>query len=309
MSIWFASERWAYSRHRGQRWLADVLSEIAQKVRKRTGIEWLGGVHESHIAPAAKTCTQYVRRLSTLVPVIPRTSTKDEEQGPGLPCASSDVLLAQNGPGSGATPPQSPPLKREVSDVVKTIAISNTDTPGLLYDQHAEKDSPDAAPQKDPLANSLITDSDPEKKHNLVKAKWVRAARMALISRGFPEHATPIPINKRQMTTMPASTSRSLSAPSAANGNTGSRQESLEPVTEQREERMGRLVRGLQNLSVSHEFTVHQALVRHLQFSQDGKWLATCSWDRTSHLFKAFSGGEGEVSCFPFFRYDMMNGL
>jgi WD40 repeat protein len=42
----------------------------------------------------------------------------------------------------------------------------------------------------------------------------------------------------------------------------------------------------LKNLQVTHTLFDHNALVRHLQFSPNGKWLATCGWDGTARLFE-----------------------
>lgn len=42
----------------------------------------------------------------------------------------------------------------------------------------------------------------------------------------------------------------------------------------------------LKNLQVTHTLFDHTALVRHLQFSPNGKLLATCGWDGTARLFE-----------------------
>ncbi|EGN95335.1 hypothetical protein SERLA73DRAFT_77375 [Serpula lacrymans var. lacrymans S7.3] len=42
----------------------------------------------------------------------------------------------------------------------------------------------------------------------------------------------------------------------------------------------------LKAMRVTQEVPAHQALVRHLQFSPNGKYLATSSWDRTSIIFR-----------------------
>lgn len=49
--------------------------------------------------------------------------------------------------------------------------------------------------------------------------------------------------------------------------------------------RVAALVPQLQKLATTQDLPAHQALVRHLQFSLDGKFLATSSWDRTSVIF------------------------
>ncbi|ESK86388.1 catabolite degradation [Moniliophthora roreri MCA 2997] len=50
--------------------------------------------------------------------------------------------------------------------------------------------------------------------------------------------------------------------------------------------RVSALVPKLTCLEATQDLAAHQALVRHLQFSPDGKFLATSSWDRTSVIFR-----------------------
>ncbi|EEB94997.1 hypothetical protein MPER_06102 [Moniliophthora perniciosa FA553] len=50
--------------------------------------------------------------------------------------------------------------------------------------------------------------------------------------------------------------------------------------------RVSALVPKLTCLEATQDLAAHQALVRHLQFSPDGKFLATSSWDRTSLIFR-----------------------
>ncbi|KAF8762035.1 negative gluconeogenesis [Rhizoctonia solani] len=50
----------------------------------------------------------------------------------------------------------------------------------------------------------------------------------------------------------------------------------------------------LRTLRSSQLLTEHVALVKHLQFSPDGKFLATCSWDRTALIWRVGAGPYGE---------------
>jgi WD40 repeat protein len=50
--------------------------------------------------------------------------------------------------------------------------------------------------------------------------------------------------------------------------------------------RLAALTPKLRSLEPTQDLAAHQALVRHLQFSPDGKYLATSSWDRTSVIFR-----------------------
>ncbi|KAH9042505.1 hypothetical protein EDB85DRAFT_2139080 [Lactarius pseudohatsudake] len=63
----------------------------------------------------------------------------------------------------------------------------------------------------------------------------------------------------------------------------GVRQEELRGLI--RSSRVARLAPKLRDFAPTQEFAAHQALVRHLQFSPNGNFLATSSWDNTSAIF------------------------
>jgi WD40 repeat protein len=50
----------------------------------------------------------------------------------------------------------------------------------------------------------------------------------------------------------------------------------------------------LRTLRYSQLLTEHVALVKHLQFSPDGQFLATCSWDSTALIWRVGAGPSGE---------------
>lgn len=59
----------------------------------------------------------------------------------------------------------------------------------------------------------------------------------------------------------------------------------LEPISNVKS-RLSALVPKLAYLETTQDLPAHSALVRHIQFSPDGKYLATSSWDKTSVIFK-----------------------
>ncbi|KAF8599354.1 WD40 repeat-like protein [Ceratobasidium sp. AG-I] len=60
--------------------------------------------------------------------------------------------------------------------------------------------------------------------------------------------------------------------------------------------RMQSLVPMLRTLRSSQTLGEHVALVKHLQFSPDGQFLATCSWDKTTLIWRVGSGPLDEFS-------------
>lgn len=53
-----------------------------------------------------------------------------------------------------------------------------------------------------------------------------------------------------------------------------------------RPSRLANIIPALKKLNASQYLTEHQGLVRHLQFSPDGKYMATCSWDKRAIIWK-----------------------
>jgi WD40 repeat protein len=46
------------------------------------------------------------------------------------------------------------------------------------------------------------------------------------------------------------------------------------------------MISKLAELAVKYDLSPHSALVRHMQFSPDGKFLATAGWDKSSVVFR-----------------------
>lgn len=117
----------------------------------------------------------------------------------------------------------------------------------------------------------------------------------AMIARGAASAST-VPQNsilpKLQPTLSPGN-----ALPSAATS--PPRNPQPEPFTSGRLVRLEALKPSLKNFAPAHNIVAHQALVRHLAFSPNGKFLATCSWDRTSIIIKVADLSSHRVLAHP----------
>lgn len=84
---------------------------------------------------------------------------------------------------------------------------------------------------------------------------------------------------------------RSMSSPSVLSESRHRRNSSEQQLNPTR---MQSLVPMLRALRSSQTLSEHVALVKHLQFSPDGQFLATCSWDKTALIWKVGSGPNDE---------------
>lgn len=89
---------------------------------------------------------------------------------------------------------------------------------------------------------------------------------------------------------------------SKSHSNSDRKDTSNKPSPAAKMSRMILLSHSLKVLDNTETIQVHQALVRHLQFSPSGKWLATCSWDGTSKLYKVGYGVSGIRGFLIYFR-------
>ncbi|KAI0676285.1 WD40 repeat-like protein [Trametes maxima] len=263
VSAWFASERWTFSRHNGTKWLADVLSETKVKVKSTRGMKWL--VYEPRaLAWTFSRWTQHhFRKLGDAVSELSaRTISRlnsdsdekltDAERGvtpvsPVPACASPEPLT-----------PMSPVMRRGGSDTGPLLPIAEvrTNTAASVVgeeDGTASIMSDHVGPLPGPRQGRFA---------NAVRA----VIRMRAASTAFPVQGR----NPRRQRTM------------SSDGNG----KETELVGVLKNSRVGTLVPKLRSLHPTQSFEAHLALVRHLQFSPNGKFLATSSWDRTSVIFK-----------------------
>lgn len=134
---------------------------------------------------------------------------------------------------------------------------------------YANVSPPHAAPsdtassQSDPMVDGPFATSDPQGPRPSTVVVSPRRARFAQALRSMM--AKQASVFTRQQVAQPSTPARFAPAES--------RQEELRGII--RSSRVARLAPSLKVLSPTHDFTAHQALVRQLQFSPNGNFLAT----------------------------------
>jgi hypothetical protein len=227
VSAWFASERWTFSRHRGKKWLSDVLIEFLDAF---FGLPGMGLI---------KKCYHWLRRhVRAARASIKRTSS-------GLPMHNGDVELNDDIEGGSLPSLANPSEPHRMSDAISRTA--------------SEPSSPisQVSSLETAMPNTPVTLTKGKQLwKNAFKSVKMHSAMSSLMKLGPPSPA-------RQRTTSSAAAGERKKT----NGE--------EPVKAVLRSRVAALVPKLKILDTTQDLAAHQALVRHLQFSPDGKYLAT----------------------------------
>ncbi|CAE6415966.1 unnamed protein product [Rhizoctonia solani] len=280
VGLWFMSERWIFSRTRGKRWLFDVLNEVQSKVNKFLGITWLLGQLPEDIRPRLKRWTRLqLHNIKTALQSIYFHCTCrspaeiDEEKQAHL----SDFAAA---PPSSGLPPR-PSGARSDDD---TISNADTSYSALASPRFADK-------QPLPLPTSTSMTSIPSSSGGHPRESPPSVTMPPTITEGEPQQGS-----KR----LKSLVERIIAINKSAPGRTVSGRTDLEPTTGRPrgssegyipssfalKARIQKLKPGLENLRITQFMTEHMALVKHMQFSPNGDYLASCSWDRTAIIWK-----------------------
>ncbi|THH28595.1 hypothetical protein EUX98_g5601 [Antrodiella citrinella] len=257
VSTWFASERWIYNQHKGTKWLADALSETKIQLYATPGIAWF--IHQPRAA--ARRVAYWSRRRTSDAGdffISLRNSTvqvlRVRREGSTVDDREKNESIASPMPMSFSPEPMSPsspmsPYGRP-SDTMTTLPTIAESTTLDGYDQHASK--------------SDVGLSDPASAGRLRLRQVVKS----VITMGRTA-TTAFSVPQRQRTT----------------SSDGTRKQT-EPPALLKSSRVAALVPKLKSLETTQDLAAHSALVRHMQFSPNGKFLATSSWDRTSVIFR-----------------------
>lgn len=251
VSCWFAWERWVWNRHKGQKWLADVLSETRVGLISTPDMAWF--IHEPR--NAARKVSYWGRRkyhdLSDQVTnagqiVRDKLSIRQlqQEEDPESPISS----------GTNS--------RRVRSHTLKPVSATNVHRPSnaTILDAIPET-APSTADGEDTVLNDAGTSAPgytvSPSSTSPAKARLQNVVRSVMMMRAgaTPLVATPSP---RQRTMSSVATRGKL----------------VEKAIPSRS-RIAELVPILRKMEVTQDVAAHVALVRHIQFSPDGKFLAT----------------------------------
>ncbi|GLB42232.1 putative WD domain, G-beta repeat [Lyophyllum shimeji] len=256
VSAWFASERYIFLRHRGKKWLSDALIEYKAMIMKLPGVQRTQRALHA-IAERLGQWSDALHRLSCkalgLAYAHSSSSEDCDDLESGLPTAQSNNVPVDL--------PTSP-IRRH-SDVASEPAKSPP-----LPKSPIEKE-PSSAPPRISHGKQLWKNA----LRSVQMRSVIASPQVTLV--GTPLGTPHEPYRRR-------TTSSELT------GHYGDRKRNggEEPVKAVLHSRVTALQPKLRQLEPTQDVAAHQALVRHLQFSPDGKYLATSSWDRTSVIFR-----------------------
>ena len=255
VSTWFASERWAFSQHGGQKWLSDVLIEAKDRFWLSPGITWakrgilIAGRH-------LKTAFKATFRVVGLLPTSTCRSTEIDD----------DDLEAQvHEPPTSRFQMYDLP-KHRISDATAVMSESSPPTSPLVpptpLNSPVEQEFPFSCAATPSIDHTTITS----------KQLWKKAFRDVKMRNAL----TPAELRTAALVTEPPpirqrTTSSTLNDGVSSNKKKSSASESMlfsRP-------RISAFVPKLTELEVTHDLAAHSALVRHMQFSPDGQFLAT----------------------------------
>lgn len=266
VSAWFASERWAFTRHRGQKWLSDVLSEGVDAFLQLEAILWLVKIKHTTSRHFGKLRKLILRMCTDIMSSVAACNVKRNEgdvEANGLPTVNIQPF------NESKERPTSPSTGRP-SDA--TIVMSEPS----IYNPCSVPATPVNSPTDNdfPTTSSAPIVSTAPTAPTLGKQLWKNAVRNVTMRNALalaPPTASVIgTTHKPRAPPVRQRTMSSVVSLSSADGRTRT---ISEPVYTR--SRLSALVPKLMELEAMHDLAAHSALVRHMQFSPDGKFLAT----------------------------------
>ncbi|KAI6129596.1 WD40-repeat-containing domain protein, partial [Pisolithus croceorrhizus] len=260
VSAWFASERWTFLKYRGQKWLADVLGEAWEDAVEF----WAGSIDRTGAECGTDLegqRTGHTDRAASLPVSIPTFDMVAEtsDSGTSAPSSSAPLLLRSGPPSSSKINVRN---SFEAADAIPSTGSSHGHAPsniGMNLLHHTSR-----VPPSTPITP---------------RERFVQAVHYVIMLQRSPF----FPRRERTTSLDPLASTTLMDA----------RQGSECGTSEIRGSRPTNLIPKLKTLQMTEDLLVHSGLVRCLQFSPNGKFLATTSWDRTSAIFRVWPQFEG----------------
>jgi hypothetical protein len=240
VSAWFASERWAYTHHQGRKWLGDILADATDRFYRLRGM-----VITRHAliwsGERLKDAGHSLKRVPSITAsFLAHNGDKTEDK------ELANATLPFTNPREPTPSNQSPESTQSAS--TPDVGASSTRLPPS--DGHSEG-----------AASSVVDSTSTTRPGKGRLAALVRS--MIMFQSGSP--ASPLsPFTPRRQRTTSSSGQEVFGKKQAADS-----------VGTLRGSRVATLIPKLKSLEATDDLAPHQALVRHLQFSPDGKFLAT----------------------------------
>ncbi|KAG8992062.1 hypothetical protein FRB94_013394 [Tulasnella sp. JGI-2019a] len=313
VALWFAFERWVFSRTKGSKWLWDVINETRSQMLKSTGLSWLGrtikGAFERWGRRLVHAKTQVYEISGKVAARVSSTAVgfgKPDSSVAGSSDGDRDSIVTRDRESVLPTVNPSRSLNGHgrtfsessvASNRSRGLVIATPSTPTIFQGREMA-----SSPTQEEMPISILGTQSPNSENHITlespptsptpttspaRTKFQRMVRQVVQSRALISNKQSLagivagqqPL-QRQMTAVSMPETTGSHRPHHANTGDGSERLALRPP------RITFLIPALRQLRASQYLDAHQGLVRHLQFSPDGKWLATCSWDRTAIVWK-----------------------
>lgn len=250
--MWFASERWAYNHHQGQKWLGDVLFDAKNSFYRlravtmtRSVLTWSGRI--------IKEAAYSLRRVPSITSNFLGSAAEkpDDHNDLGqLPFAHSPE-------------PMSPTHRHRASDATITGSQSHL----MQYEIKPNIASPTLSEEDGGQSDygSSVNDISPSSPSSPNRGRFASAVRSVMMLQNASSPISPFGAfgPRRQRTT------------SSGAHEAMKKKMTMDPVNTLRGSRVASLIPKLKSLEPTQDLAAHQALVKHLQFSPDGKFMAT----------------------------------
>lgn len=283
VSAWFATERWIFMRYRGRKWLDDVLMEITDTMLQnrvidlsRHGLEKVGSGLVVANSVAARMLVAFQTRFNRLFGSRgSRHSNKPDDNESVLPVSSDCTSNHKANPNNPNSNNNSKESGTNVMSIMSTYGRKSSETVLALQTNVGPSTGPRSpsiiSQEKSPIPESPNLSGTPFPTSNVSagKQRWrdaIRAVRIRAAIATDQDPASPMVVGTPREPARRRTTSSNLT-------------DKKRPHSQTRgtvaKSRLADLVPKLKVLDATQDLAAHTALVKHIQFSPDGKYLAT----------------------------------